>query len=141
MFTTGTKQMAAPQRSPAITTASLLFLIVGGGFLVATVPVIIYMMKNRTFPIVLGIPLLGSSFSEKLGMDFMIRASFVFEIVNALEVLAGYRLWKSDKRGGRLGLILLPAGIFFWILFELPIPLAVGPLRAALLAIGWKSLR
>jgi hypothetical protein len=141
MSTTGTTNMKAPQRSPAITTSSLLFLILGAGFLAANVPVIGYMMKNRAFPVVLGIPLLGSSFSERLGMDFMIRASFLFEVVNALEVLAGYWLWKSDKRGGRLGLILLPAGIFFWILFELPIPLVAGPMRAAALAIGWKTLR
>ena len=141
MSTAGTKSMAAPQRNPAITTASILYLVLGLGTLLADIPVIAYMIQNRTFPVVFGIPLLGSSLTERLGMDFMIRASIVFEIVCALEALAGYWLWKSDKRGGRLGLILLPVGLLFWILFELPIFLVVGPLRAAALAIGWKSLR
>ena len=76
-----------------------------------------------------------------IGMDFMIRASLLFQFVNALEVLAGFWLWKSDRKGGRLGLMLLPVGLPFWILFQLPAPLVVGPLRAIALAIGWKTLR
>ncbi len=136
-----TKRMAAPHRSPAITAASIFFLVFGLGILVVNVPVIAYMMSNRSFPVVFGIPLLGSSFTERLGMDFMIRASLLFQIVNALEVLAGIWLWKSDKKGGRLGLILLPVGLPFWILFQLPLPLIVGPLRVIALAIGWKTLR
>src|SRR5262249_1625645 len=135
-----TKRMAAPRRSPAITAASILYLVPGLGTLVVNIPVIAYMMQNRDFPVVFGIPLVGSSFSERLGMDFMIRASLVFEIVSALDLLAGYWLWKSDKRGGRLGLILLLVSLPFWILFELPIALVVGPLRAITLAIGWKTL-
>ncbi len=132
---------AAPQRSSAITIASSLYLFQGVGTLVSFVPIVAYVMQNRAFPVVFGIPLMGSVYSERLGVDFMLRAGFLFQIVNALEVLAGYWLWKSDKRGARLGFILLPLGLPFWLLFELPIPLIIGPLRAIALAIGWKRLR
>ena len=141
MNITDTKSIATPQRSPAITDASILYLVFGLGTLVVNVPVIAFMIQNRTFPVVLGIPLMGSSFAERLGMDFMIRASIVFQIVNALDALAGYWLWKSEKRGGRLGLVMLAVGLPFWILFELPLFLLAGPLRLIALAVGWKSLR
>jgi hypothetical protein len=141
MSIAATKSLDAPHRSPVITAASIFFLVFGLGFLVVNVPVIAHMMSKRSFPVVFGIPLLGSSYTERLGMDFMIRASLLFQIVNALEVLAGFWLWKSDKKGGKLGLMLLPVGLAFWILFQLPLPLVVGPLRAIALAIGWKTLR
>jgi hypothetical protein len=141
MSTAEAKRMAAPQRSPAITTASILYLVAGLGTLASEIPAIGFMIQNRTFPVVFGIPLMGSSFSEKAGIDFTIRAASVFLIVSALEALAGYRLWKSDKRGGILGLILLPVGLPFWILFELPVPLIIGPLRAIAVVAGWKILR
>ncbi len=137
----GTKRLTAPRRSFAITTASILYLGFGLGTLVATVPITIYMVQNSTFPVVFGIPLLGSSLTDRLGMDFMIGASLLFEIVNALEVLVGYWLWKSDKRGGWLALTLLPFALLFWLLFKLPVFLIVGPLRAIAAKIGWKTLR
>ena len=141
MTNVSTRNAAAPPRSLAVTVASLLFLVFGLGFLLANMPVIAHMISQRRFPVVFGIPLMGSSYTESLGMDFMIAASVVFQGVSALDVLAGYWLWKSDKRGVRLGLALLPIGLPFWILFQLPIFLVLGPLRAIALAIGWKSLR
>ena len=141
MLTSDIMRVSAPQRSSAITTASILFLVFGLGILVVNVFVIAFMIQNRTFPIVFGIPLMGSSFTERLGMDFMIVASLLFQVACALEILAGYWLWKSDKRGGRLGLMLLPVGLLFWVLFQLPLPLIVGPLRVIALAVGWKTLR
>ena len=134
-------EMAAPRRSPAITTASMLYLVAGLGTAASEIPAIVYMVQNRTFPVVFGIPLMGSWFSERLGIDFTIRAATVFTVVSALEALAGYWLWKSDRRGGRLGLALLPAAVFFWILFEIPAGIILGPARLVALALGWKSLR
>ena len=96
-------EMAAPRRSPAITAASILYLVFGLGTAASEIPAIAYMVQNRTFPVVFGIPLMGSWFSERLGIDFTIRAAIVFTVVSALEALAGYWLWKSDRRGGRLG--------------------------------------
>jgi hypothetical protein len=105
----------APRRSSAITIASSLYLFQGLGTLISFVPIIAFVMQKRAFPVVFGIPLMGSVYSERLGVDFMIRAGFLFQIVNGLEVLAGYWLLKSDKRGGRLGFILLPLGLPFWL--------------------------
>jgi len=141
MFALDTGRMAAQRRSPTITTASILYLVVGLGTAASEIPAIAYMVQNRTFPVVFGIPLMGSWFSERLGIDFTIRAAIVFTVVSALEALAGYWLWKSDRRGGRLGLVLLPAAVFFWILFEIPAGIIFGPARIAALALGWKSLR
>jgi hypothetical protein len=61
--------------------------------------------------------------------------------VNALEVLTGYWLWKSRKQGGKLGFVLFPAGMIFWIGYALPIMVVIGPLKVLLLVMGWKSLR
>jgi len=61
--------------------------------------------------------------------------------VNALEFVAGYWLWKSCKHGGKLGLVLFPAGMIFWIGYALPIIAVIGPLRVLLVVMGWKSLR
>jgi hypothetical protein len=135
------KRNTAPQRSSTITAASILYIVQGLGTLISFVPIIAFAAQNRTFPVLFGIPLMGSTFSERLGVDFMVRAGIVFQIVNALEIVAAYWLWKSDKRGGRLGLVLLPIGLPFWVLFELPIPLIIGPLRAIALVAGWKNLR
>lgn len=136
-----TRMRVAPQRSSAIAVASILYIVQGVGTLVSYVPIIAFTAEHRTFPVLFGIPLMGSTFSERLGVDFMVRAGLLFQIVNALEVLAAYRLWSSDKKGGWLGLVLLPIGLPFWILFELPVLLIIGPLRAIALAIGWKTLR
>jgi hypothetical protein len=133
--------ITAPRRSPAVTTASLLYLVIGLGTAASEVPSIAYMAQNRAFPVVFGIPLMGSWFAERLGFDFTIRAAGVFTVVSALEVLAGYWLWKSDKRGGKLALALLPFTVFFWILFEIPAGIILGPARLAALAAAWKSLR
>lgn len=141
MTNISTRNTTAPPRSPAITAASLLYLIFGSGFLLANIPIIGHMISRRSFPVVFGIPLMGSSYTERLGMDFMIAASIVFQVVSALDVLAGYWLRRTDKRGLKLGVALLPIGLPFWILFELPIFLVLGPLRAIALAIGWKSVR
>jgi hypothetical protein len=141
MSALGTTAPAASRRSPAITTASLLYLIVGLGTAASEIPAIAYMVQSRTLPVVFGIPLMGSTFSERLGIDFTIRAAVVFTVVSALEALAGYWLWKSDRRGGRLGLVLLPVAVFFWILFEIPAGIIVGPARLVALALGWKTLR
>ena len=61
--------------------------------------------------------------------------------MNVLELVTGHWLWKSRKYGVKLGLILFPVGMIFWIGYALPFPLVIGPLRVLLLAIGWKTLR
>jgi hypothetical protein len=133
--------LAAPRRSRAITTASLFYVIAGLGTTASEIPAIVYMIQERRFPVVFGIPLMGNSYAERLGIDFTIRTALLFVVVSVLDALAGYRLWKSDRRGGVLGLILLPFALAFWILFEIPAGFVLGPVRVIALALGWKSLR
>lgn len=135
MSATDAKTEFVRKRSPAVLAASILYFAFGLGTLLSEIPAIAYMIQNRAFPVVFGIPLMGNSFSERLGIDFTIRAASAFAVVNALEILAGYLLWKSDKRGRRLGLILLPVALPFWIMFEIPAFVVIGPARLLTLVV------
>ena len=83
--------------------------------------------------------MLAGPFSERLGLDVALAATIPWGVVNALEMLAGYWLWR--KRGAVLGLLLFPAGLVFWIGYALPIMVVIGPLRLLLIAWVWKTLR
>ena len=132
---------ASQRRSPAITVASTLYFYNGLAFLIASPLVVIYTLHNRKLPVILGIELLSGPFSQRLGPRAVIAASVPWTLVNVLEVVAGYWLWKSRKQGGKLGLMLFPVGMMFWIWYALPFPIVIGPLRVLLLAKRWKTLR
>lgn len=129
------------KRSGAITTAAILYCWFGLAFLISSLLSAIYVLRNGSLPVVFGIKMLAGPFSQRLGLESAIVATVPWGVVNALEVLAGYWLWRSRKRGGVLALALFPAGMIFWIGYALPIMVVVGPLRVLLIAKGWKSLR
>jgi hypothetical protein len=129
------------RRTGAITLAAILYCWFGLAFLISSLLIVIYALRNGTLPVVFGIKMLAGPFSERLGLDAARAATVPWGVVNALEVLAGYWLWKSRKRGGVLALVLFPAGLIFWIGYALPIMVVIGPLRVLLLAWGWKTLR
>ena len=128
-------------RSGEITAASILFYFTGIAFFIGTVPITLYIIQNRELPTMMGVKALGGGFIETLGTDAIVWSAILFEVVNAAEVVAGYWLWKSRKKGGQLGIALFPFGLFFWLGFALPIPLVIGLLRLVLIAVGWKKLR
>ncbi len=132
---------ARQERPAAITAASILYILNGLAFLISSPLVVIYILRKRELPVVFGIEALSGPISDRLGLDAVIAASVPWAIVNGLELVTGYWLWKSRKKGGKLGLILFPAGLIFWIGYLLPGPLVIGPLRVLLLARGWKTLR
>ena len=99
-----------------------------------------FALRNGVLPVVFGIEMLSGPFSERLGLDRLLATTALWGIVNTLEMLAGYCLWKSRKHGGMLGLVLFPAGLIFWMGYALPIMIVIGPLRVLLLARGWKTL-
>jgi hypothetical protein len=132
---------ADQRRSGAITLASILYCWFGFAFLLSSVLVVISTVQNGHLPVVFGIPMLAGPFSDRLGMNAALVATVPWGVVNILEMMAGYWLWKARKQGGKLGLVLFLAGAIFWIGYALPIMVVVGPLRVLLLAIGWKSLR
>jgi len=98
-------------------------------------------LRNAHLPVVFGIDMLAGPFSERLGLNAVLVTTVAWSIVNVLEIVAGYWLWKSRKPGGKLGLLLLPMGTIFWIGYALPSMLIIGPLRVFLIARGWETLR
>lgn len=97
-------------------------------------------LQVRTLPRIGQIRGLAGPF-ESLGMDAMILLALLFSTINLLYIPAGYWLWKSQRKGGNLGVSLLAPSAAFWWGFALPIPPTVGLLLAGLLVAGWKSLR
>ena len=128
-------------RSGAITLAAILYCWFGLAFLISSLLIVISALRNGELPVVLGIEMLAGPFSERLGLGAALAATVPWGVVNILEVLAGYWLWKSRKHGAKLGLVLFPTGMIFWIGYALPIMAVIGPLRVLLLAMGWRALR
>ena len=135
---------SAQARHPAITAASIVCYIMGVGWSMGAPRTIAYMIRNRALRVI------DSPFGqfrgmsgpfEALGMDAMILLAILFSTINLLYILAGYGLWKSQRKGGMLATSLLALSTVFWWGFALPFGLLVGPLLAGLLAVGWKSLR
>jgi hypothetical protein len=50
---------------------------------------------------------------EALGMDAMIVLALLFSAINLLQILAGWWLWKSRRKGGILGISLLAMSTVF----------------------------
>ena len=132
---------ASRQRSGATTLAAILYCWFGLAFLVSSMLIAVYTLRNGRLPVVFGIQMMAGPFSERFGVYGAIMAALAWGVVNALEMLTGYWLWRSRKRGAVLGLLLFPAGAIFWIGYALPIMVVVGPLRVLLLAWGWRTLR
>ncbi len=134
----------ASKRSPSITAASVLFLLFGFGMALADPPLLAYIAYYRTAPV---LPLIGDVLDGRTligmlgGLNAVIAMGFVLVAVAIVEVVAGFWLWKSLKRGGKLGIALVPLNLFFAVGFAIPILYVLAPLRTILLASGWKSLR
>ena len=130
------------ERGKAITLSSVLFYLTGLVWAVAFPPFLAYLAYFRTAPTLFGIQTPGetSRIGEILGLDGVIVLGIVFVAVMASEVLAGYWLWKSLRRGGQLGIATLPFEIFYAVGYGLPFFYLFTPLKLVLLVSGWKSL-
>ena len=108
-------------------------------------PTLQYVMREGVLPIrhVFGQPIraLGGGFIEAWGSEIIIASILAFGVSSAFDILAGYWLWKRQKRGGMLALGLLPIYWFFAIGWMVPYMWVIGALKAIALAFGWKSLR
>ncbi len=109
-------------------------------------PTLQYVIREGTLPVVLtpwgqSVRALSGPIEEALGAQAIIVSILVFGVVSAFDVLAGYWLWKRQRRGGILALVLLPIYWFFAIGWAVPYMLLIGALKAIALAFGWKSLR
>ncbi|HSH77659.1 MAG TPA: hypothetical protein VLA19_03905 [Herpetosiphonaceae bacterium] len=131
---------ASQQLGDAITPASMLYFVNGLVFLIASPLTVIYILRNRRLRVMFGIELLSGRFRSALAWTQSSQPVFPGHIVNILELVTRYWLWKSRKDGGRPGLMLFLAGMLFWTGYALPFPFVIGPLRVLLLVMGWKTL-
>jgi hypothetical protein len=109
-------------------------------------PILQYVIRQGALPFVLtpwgqSIHALSGGFIEAWGSKAIIASILTFGVSSAFGVLAGYWLWKRQRRGGILALVLLPIYWFFSIGWAVPYMLLLGALKAIALAFGWKSAR
>ena len=130
------------ERSKPIAVASILFVFLGLGTAAATPFVLAYIIRNGTGPTAFGIEFLhGNTLIWNLwGFNAGLVLGLALGIVSALEAVAGFWLWRSLIKGGKLGIALLPVDIFFAYGFAIPILFIVPPVRSILLVAGWMSL-
>jgi hypothetical protein len=133
-----------PKRSLSITAASLLFLIFGVGSAFADPPLLAYVAYYRAAPV---LPLIGDVFDDSTpigmigGLNAVVALGIGLVGVSALDAVAGWWLRRSLKKGGKLGIALLPMNLFFAYGFGIPGLYVLVPLWFVLLLLGWKSLR
>jgi len=124
---------------PAIRAASLLYLLTGLAGGLSNLAVLAYWQRYERIPQMLGIPLDYGGLLEAPGS--IGRLAPVFIASASLDLLAARWLWQGRRRGGSLGMILVPANIVVGIVLALPFWLLIAPIRGVLISIGWKSLR
>lgn len=134
------ERILVQRRGRYIPLASILFFFTGIGWPIFVTYTVLYVRENQQLPIIFGIRAFGGGFIEGLGLDAFVASGLLFVFVSALELLVGYLLWRSLKKGGKLAVVLFPVSMFFWVGFLLPIPILIGLLRLFLIASGWKDL-
>lgn len=111
------------------------------GFGASALPVAGYLQSNGKLPSFFGLfDMFAGPWFEHLPRERFLRLLLVFPAVTALASASGLELWKGRRRGGALNLALLPVEAMFWTGFALPIPVAVGMVRVALVIVSWKDL-
>ncbi|MBI4416127.1 MAG: hypothetical protein HY557_03995, partial [Euryarchaeota archaeon] len=124
-----------------ITVASILFLVTGISLPIFNSYTVLYVLENQRLPVIFGFGTDSHLLpSGSLGLDAIVGFRLLFAFVSALEILVGYWLWRSLKKGGKLAVVLFPLSMFFYVGFGLPGPVIIGPLRLLLIASGWKAL-
>jgi hypothetical protein len=132
------------KRGTVLTLASLSLIIFGLGMVVADPILLAYVAYYRAAPV---LPLIGDVLdgTTPIGIAGGLNAVLVLGVplvaVSALDVLAGFWLWRSTKRGGKLGIAIQPLNLFFAYGFGIPGLFVLAPLWLLLIALGWKGLR
>ena len=130
-------------RSMSITIVSMVFLLFGLGIAVITPLILVYIIRNGSGPVFFGIEFLhGNTLIWNLwGFNAGLVLGLALGVVSALQAVAGYWLWQSWKKGGKLGIILQILNLFFAVGFAIPALYITPPVTAFLLASKWKTLR
>jgi hypothetical protein len=121
--------------------AAMLFLVPAVGFLVANVLIARHLLEHRELPMSpFGWRYMAGPF-EAFGVETFVILLAAFQVVCALEAIAGWLLWNDQRGGGVLGLALLPVAAIFWYGFELPLPPLWSIARAAVVIANWSALK
>lgn len=127
------------RRSRPLTIAALCF-VADAGFGITMAITLDHLARTGELPMS---PFGFRSFSgpfELLGRDAFTALGLALVAVCGLDVLAGVWLWQGKRRGARMGLATTPPALALGIGFALPFLLLLAPLRAVLVAAGWRSL-
>ena len=74
------------------------------------------------------------------GLNAVVGLGFGLVALSALDVVAGSWLWRSLRKGGKLGIALQPFNLLIAYGFGIPGLFVLAPLWLTLLALGWRSL-
>ena len=113
----------------------------GAAYVAGVLPMLLYIVRNRELPVMLGARALEGPISQGLGIDAVIVSLYLLGVVSAAEVVVGYWLWKSRKLGGVAALAISPISLAFWIGYEVPPFILIVVVRAILVWRGWRNLR
>jgi len=126
---------------PAALTAASIFSFISG--LIYT-PGSIYLtglfLRYRSLQTIFGITFYKGSFIHQLGMNWVIAANILFILLGIGNVISGVLLWRKQKSGGLLAIILFPLIMAVSIGGEAPAALLLEPIKLALVLISWRSL-
>lgn len=111
------------------------------GFGASSLPVAAYLKRTGKLPSFFGVfDMFAGPWFDRLSEERFLRLLLLFPAVTVVAAASGWDLWKGRRRGGVLNLGMLPIEAVFWKGFALPIPVAVGLLRGALVIVAWKDL-
>ena len=134
------------ERSPRTTRiASLLYVVPGLGFAIATAAILLYDARRHELPMTpFGWRLLGGPY-EQIGTDTLTGLGRVLGGaligVSLLDLVAGIWLRQGRRRGAMLGVATTPATLLLGTLFVVPALWIIPPVRAILAMTGWRRLR
>ena len=125
--------------------ASMLYLVPGLGFALATTAILLYDARRHELPMTpFGWRLLGGPY-EQLGTDTLTGLGRLLGIglivVSTLDAVAGIWLRQGRRRGARLGVATTPISLLLGSLFVVPALWIIPPVRAVLAISGWRHLR
>lgn len=129
------------QRSRAITLAAVLFFVSAARWLIFDLRTILYITEHGELPRFFGIRSLSGPISEMYGVDAVLAAQVPYGALHLLGVVAGYLLWRSNRLGGILGVVVIALSSLFWIGFAVPYGPLIGIPSLYLIITGWKTLR
>jgi hypothetical protein len=100
-----------------------------------------YLAAHDRLWIFLDFPTYGSGPLEDLGVETTTPLLVAFVLVCAAELVVGWMLWRRKRAAVAISLALLPLELAFWIGFALPVAVALGLARTALVLAAWSSGR